>query len=200
MAKIIHLEHKTEEPPDNVITLKPLEFRKAYWETTRFIQMRRSGSAEMERHHRQMVKQGDAGIWQIPPHFALTEGMGHTIRAMYVYRAGEKKMREVYYLMGLVDCMINQVNPILRTDLIRAMYREVFKIREDLKIHWYGPITQILLPIDSVFYNESEYKTSLTKAETMQDLFRAIREGTDEMFDILSLANVFYCPTAGVQA
>ena len=200
MAKIIQIGSRSEESPDNVITLKPMEFRKAYWETTRFIQMSRSSSDRMEHHRRQTVEQGDEGVWQLPPHFVLTEGMAHTIRAMYVYRTEEKRMREVYYLMGLVDCMINQVNPILRTDLIRAMYKEVFKIREDLKIHWHGPITQILLPIDSVFYNESEYKISLTKAETMQGLFKAIREGTGEMFDILSLEYVFYCPSAGFQA
>ena len=72
-------------------------------------------------------------------------------------------------------------------------------MREALEIHWYGPITQILLPIDSLFYNEFEYKASLTGADTMKDLYRAIREGADEMFDILSLEYVFYCPSAGFQ-
>jgi hypothetical protein len=118
---------------------------------------------------------------------------------MYNYRENEEKMREVYYLMGLVDCMINQVNPILRTDLIRAIYKEVFKLREALKVHWYGPITQILLPLDSMFYNEFEYKALVSSAGTMKDLYRVIREGTEEMFDILSLEYVFYCPSAGFQ-
>jgi len=200
MGKILHLEPKLEDPPNNVITLKPFEFRKADWGTAHFIQMVRSNSAKLERHRREIYKQGDKGVWQLPPLFTLTEGMAHTVRALYVYRANEKKMREVYYLMGLVDCMINQVNPILRTDLIRSMYKEVFKMREALNIHWHGPITQILLPIDSLFYNEFEYKASLTKADTMKDLYQAIREGTDEMFDILSLEYVFYCPSAGLQA
>ncbi len=200
MGKIFHLDPKLEEPPDNVITLKPLEFRKADWDTTHFIQMVRSNSAKLERHRLEICKQGEKGVWQLPPLYSLMEGMAHTVRALYAYRENEEKMREVYYLMGLVDCMINQVNPILRTDLIRSMYKEVFKMREALKIHWYGPITQILLPIDSLFYNEFEYKASLTGADTMKDLYLAIREGTDEMFDILSLEYVFYCPSVGFQA
>lgn len=199
MGKIFQLEPKSEEPPDNVITLKPLEFRKADWGTSHFIQMVRSNSAKLERHRREIYKQGDKGVWQLPPLYTLTEGMAHTVRALYVYRENEEKMREVYYLMGLVDCMINQVNPILRTDLIRSMYKEVFKMREALEIHWYGPITQILLPIDSLFYNEFEYKALLTGADTMKALYRAIREGVDEMFDILSLEYVFYCPSASFQ-
>jgi hypothetical protein len=119
---------------------------------------------------------------------------------MYAYRENEEKMREVYYLMGLADCMINQVNPILRTDLLRDMYKKVFEMREQLKVHWYGPLAQILLPIDSQFYNEFEYKASLTGARTLKELYQKIRIGTDEMFDILSLEYVFYCPSAGIQA
>ncbi|MBW1767586.1 MAG: hypothetical protein JRJ65_11110 [Deltaproteobacteria bacterium] len=201
MAKIIPLEPKSKGPPDNVISLKPLEFRKADWETTRFVQMVRSNSAKLELHREAIYKKGDNGVvWQIPPHYSLTEGMAHTIRALYNYRENEEKMREVYYLIGLADCMINQVNPILRTDLIRDIYRKVFEMRKDLKIHWYGPLAQILLPVDSQFYTEFEYKASLTGAGTMRELYRAIKKGADEMFDILSLEYVFYCPSAGFQS
>jgi hypothetical protein len=199
MAKVIPLEPKSKGPPDNVISLKPLEFRKADWETTQFVQMARSGSDKFERHRQDAFKRGDKQVSQLPPHYSLTGGMAHTIRAMYNYRETEEKMREAYYLMGLVDCMINQVNPILRTDLIRAIYKEVFKLREALKVHWYGPITNILLPIDPMFYNEFEYKALVSSAGTMKDLYRVIREGTEEMFDILSLEYVFYCPSAGFQ-
>ena len=199
MAKVITLEPKSEGPPDNVISLEPLEFRKADWETTQFVQMGRTSSDKFESHRQEAFKRGDKRVSQLPPHYSLTGGMAHTIRAMYNYRENEEKMREVYYLMGLVDCMINQVNPILRTDLIRAIYKEVFKLREALKVHWYGPITQILLPIDPMFYNEFEYKALLSGAGTMKDLYRVIRDGTEEMFDILSLEYVFYCPSAGFQ-
>ncbi len=199
MSKIILLEPKIEGPQNNVITLKPLEFRKADWETSGFAQMMRPNSVRLERLRKETYKQGGKNVQQLPSHVFLTGGMAHTIRTMYMYRENEEKMREVYYLMGLVDCMINQVNPILRTDIIRAMYKEVFRMREELKIHWYGPISQILLPIDSLLYNESEYNASVTGAHTMKELYHTIREATTEMFDILSLEYVFYCPSVGFQ-
>jgi hypothetical protein len=200
MAKIIPLEPKSEAPPNNVITLRPLEFRKADWETTRFVQMTRSNSAALEQHRSETYKNGNQSIWQLPPCHLLTGGMAHTIRAMYSYREDEDKMREVYHLMGLADCMINQVNPILRTDLLRDMYKKVFEMREKLKIHWYGPLAQILLPIDSQFYNEFEYKASLNRARTLKELYQIIQTGTEEMFDTLSLEYVFYCPSSGFQS
>ena len=196
MGEIIHLQPKLSVPPDNLFTKKPLEFRKADWETTQFIQMSKFNSAKLECHREEVYKKGESGIWQLPSHFSLSGGMDNTIRAMYIYREDEERMREAYYLTGLMDCMINQVNEILRTDLLRAMYKKVFSMRKELNIHWYGPLGQIWLPIGSHFYNEFEYKSSLTRARTMKELYRAIRKGTDEMLDILCLEYVFYCPTA----
>ena len=128
----------------------------------------------------------------IPAHFTLKGGMAFTIRAMYIHRGKEEKMREIYYLAGLVDCMINQVNPILRTDLLRDLYKKVFLMKEELNVHWHGPLDHVLLPIDSRFHNESEYRAALIRARTMKELYLAIMEGTEEMFDILSFEYVFY--------
>lgn len=197
MAKILHLEPKIPGPPDNIITARPFEFRRPFWETTRFIQMGRAGSRDLERHRTENYSKGGAVTGQIPPHHSLTGGMDSTIRALFIHREDEQKMREIYYFVGLVDCMINQVNPLLRTDIIRDMYRKVFKMREDLKIHWHGNISQILLPIDSVLFSENEYKALVSKAGSMKELYKTIKSGTDEMFDILSLEYVFYCPSAG---
>ena len=197
MAKIIYLGENPEKPPDNLVTLKPLEFRKADWGTMQFVQMLRSSSAGLEQHRTETYKKGNSGPWQLPPHYLLTGGMAHTIRALYNYREDEVRMREVYYLMGLVDCMINQVNPILRTDLIRDMYKKVFEMKEALRIHWQGHLAQILLPIDTQYYSEFEYRLSLTGAPTLKKLYQTIRSGTDEMFEILSLEYVFYRPSAG---
>jgi len=123
--------------------------------------------------------------------------MACTIQAMYANRHEEEKMRDTYYLIGLTDCMINQVNPILRTDLLRAMYKKVFAMKEALKVHWHGNLDQVLLPLDLEFFDDISYRTSLTKAETMKQLYAAIREGTDEMFDILSLEYAFFSPWMG---
>jgi hypothetical protein len=117
---------------------------------------------------------------------------------MFIYREEEERMREIYYLAGLVDCMINQVNPILRTDLLRDLYNKVFMMKKKLNVHWHGSLDQVLLPIDFHFHNEAEYRAVLNKARTMKELYDTIKEGTAEMFDILSFEYVFYCPGSGV--
>ena len=187
MAEIINLKDKFKRPAENLICSRPWEFRKADWETVHFIQMLRSESGRLEQHREE----------NLPPHFSLKGGMAYTVRAIYVNRANEERMREVYYLTGLMDCMINQVNPVLRTDLLRAMYKKVFAMKEALNIHWYGPLDQVLLPIDSRFHSELEYRDLLKNACTMKELYGAIGMGTDKMFDILSLEYVFYCPNVG---
>ena len=136
-------------------------------------------------------------IWNPASCFWLKGGAAYTIRAMCTNLANEEKMREIYYLIGLMDCMINQVNPILRTDLLRAVYKKVFSMKEKLNVHMYGPLDQILLPIDAGFFNIRAYQLSLNRARTVQSLYKAIRKGTDCMFDILSCEYVFYCPGSG---
>lgn len=133
----------------------------------------------------------------IPPHFPLDRGLASTIQAMYANRRDERRMRETYYLIGLTDCMINQINPVLRTDLLRAVYKKVFAMKADFNIHWHGSLDQVLLPIDSRFYNEGAYRSAIRQAVTLKDLYRTIREGTETMFDILSREYVFLCPSVG---
>ena len=197
MGEIIRLRDKTRKPPDNLITKGPWEFRRAGWETSHFIQIPRYYAAILELQRAESYSKGDKDIHTIPSHHALQGGLAHTIRAIYTCRESEERMREVYYLIGLMDCMINQVNPILRTDLVRALYKKVFAMKETYNIHWYGPVDQVLLPIDPRYYNDVKYRSSLKMARTMKELYLAIRKGSDEMFDILSHKYVFYCPGIG---
>jgi hypothetical protein len=197
MGKVIDFTERREDAPNNLIVSAPWEFRKAPWETPHFVQMLRSQSLTLERHRKDAHKMGQAKVWQIPPHFSLQGGMAYTVRGVYVYRGQEDKMRSVYFLAGLMDCMINQVNPILRTDLLRDIYKKVFSLREELKVNWYGPLDHVLLPIEEVFFSEAEYRSTIRRARSMKDLYETIRAGTDEMFDILSLEYVFYSPSFG---
>jgi hypothetical protein len=115
---------------------------------------------------------------------------------MFIYRDLEHKMREVYLLAGLIDCMINQVSPILRTALLRDMYKKIFLMKKGLGITWHGPLDQVLLPIDPLFFNAEQYQAALRAASSMKELYEEIRKGTEEMFDILSVKYVFYLPRA----
>jgi hypothetical protein len=197
MGEIIRLKEKDGGPPDNLIASEPWEFRKADWESKHFIQMLKSQSAKLENHRKEIYQRGDKGVWHLPAHFTLRGGMAYTIQAIYTNRDNERKMREVYYLAGLIDCMINQVNPLLRTDLIRGMYKKVMALKNDLNINWYGQLDQVLFPVDDQYYSAIEYRQTLSKTRSMKELYHLIREGIDEMFDILSLEYVFYSPGRG---
>lgn len=197
MGDIIKLKEREEGLPENLICTEPWEFRKADWESKHFIQMLKSQSAKLETHRKEIYQRGDKGVWHLPSHFTLRGGMAYTIQAVYTYRKNEKKMREAYYLAGLIDCMINQVNPLLRTDLIRDVYKKVITLRKALNMRWYGQLDQVLFPVDDQFYSSIEYKYRLSRAKSIKELYHLIREGIDEMFDILSLEYVFYSPGRG---
>lgn len=119
------------------------------------------------------------------------------MQAAFAYRENEEKMREVYYLAGLIDCMINRVNPLLRTDLIRELYRKVMTLKSLLDMNWYGSLDEVLLPLDERFFSTLRYRERLSGARTMKAMYRIIRKGTDGMFDSLSLEYVFYTPGRG---
>ena len=190
MGKIIHIQNRFQRlPPGSLITSKPWEFRRACWRTPFFAQMLRPLAEKLD-------PSGET-VASIPPCFSLNRGLSSTIQAMYANRLDEDRMRETYYLVGLTDCMINQVNPVLRTDILRAMYKKVFAMKADFNIHWHGSLDQVLLPIDSRFYDDASYRSSIRSAATLKALYRTIREGTDEMFDVLALEYIFFCPWSG---
>ncbi len=198
MAKVIQFKERAPSTDLTLVTLKPWEFRRADWESVHFVQMLKSQAEKLEAHRKEVIEKGGAGVWHLPPHFVLKGGLASTIHGIYRMRENEARMRDVYYLAGLVDCMINQVSPLLRTEHLHELYRKVTTLRSILNVNWYGSIDQVLLPLESNYFNEVEYRESLSGAGTMKVLFEAIREGTEEMFDILSLEYCFYTPSRGV--
>ncbi|MFZ0447750.1 MAG: hypothetical protein WAL98_00785 [Desulfatiglandaceae bacterium] len=196
MAEIIYFNNRRIRRPDTLTTSGPWEFRQAAWKTAHFVQMLRPDAFALEEYRGQHPELKGSGPLQLPPHFSLVNGMQSTIRGIFAYRDREDKMRDVYLLAGLIDCMINQINPVLRTALLRDMYKKVFKMKKALGIAWYGPLDHVLLPIDPSLHNVHEYCDALAGARNMKALYEKIREGTTEMFDILSLKYVFYFPNA----
>jgi len=189
MGDLIRLEDRIKGSREAGISSGPWEFRKPPWRTLYFTQVLRIFVEEMPRD--------DKAFPQMPPHFVLNGGLAYTILSLYASRKDEKKMREIYYLIGLMDCMINQVNAVLRTDLLRSMYKQVFAMKEKLNLHWHGTLDRVFLPIDPQLFNDLEYRSLLNRAETMKELYRNIRQGTDAMFDILAANYVFFCPGGG---
>ena len=197
MGKIIDLNERRNRPPDNLITSRPLEFRRAGWESADFVMMLRSQSERLERQRGENLREGRTGVASLPPHYVLRGGMSHTVRGLYMHKDNEKSMQDVYYLAGLVDCMINQVSPLLRTQAIRDLYRKVMTLKQTLNVNWYGAMDQVLFPIDLRFYNFDAYRRRLERAEKLPSLYHAVRQGIEEMFTILSGEYVFYTPGVG---
>jgi hypothetical protein len=151
----------------------------------------------MLRHYWDEVNPREGKYGELPPHFLLKDSRAHTIHAILTYRNNGEKMREVYYLAGLIDCMINQTNPLLRTDLIKVMHKKIATLKNILGVNWYGQMDQVLLPIDELFFNQQEYRQRLSKAITIKEFYSIIRAGTDEMYDILSSKYIFFTPGGG---
>jgi hypothetical protein len=188
MGKLLQFK-KGDASQDNLITAHPMEFRRARWSSTNFIQMRKSLSERYEKEFDSKLQNTT-----IPPHFVLNMGLEYTISALFYYRNSPEVMKEVYFLAGMVDLLINKVCPILRTDLIRGLYNKVFELRNKLNIFWVGPINQVLLPIEPDLYDESRYRASLHGLKNLKDLYAFLMEESQEMFLILCKEYVFYCP------
>lgn len=188
MAKVIDLTERMGNLDSSLIVSRPWEFRRSDREGKYFLQMARPCSEILERTRRECPQR------ELPAHFVLRGGMAYTIRASYAYREDEEKMREVYYLAGLIDCMINQVSPLLRTDIIRDLYRKIMTLKGLLCVSWYGTLDQVLFPLDEGFFSLHLYRERLCGARSMKALYGIIRQATEEMFDILSAEYVFYIP------
>jgi hypothetical protein len=189
MADIIQL-HKKLSDRDDVIALRPWEFRKARWKSNHFIQMSRA-----DWHEAKYLNRGPS---EFPPHLILKDSLANTIMGIYYYRNNTERMKEVYYLTGLIDCLVNQVNPLLRTFLINGIYKKISFLKDVLDVNWYGHIDQVLLPIDARFFNHEEYRRAISRSESIKDLYDLIRQGTEKMFEILSLEYLFFTPGEGV--
>lgn len=194
---IIDFQERRKRPPDNLITLRPLEFRRAFWDSSDFVLMRRPDSQRLEKRRAKKPQDGLPGMPGLPPHLVLGESMACTANGLYFHKGNEKSMRDVYYLAGLVDCMINRVSPPLRTGALRYLYHKVSVMKATLNVNWYAPINRVLFPIDDDLYNEMDYIQALAEARRLDQLYLAVRNGVEEMFSILASEYVFYTPGMG---
>ncbi|MBW1721791.1 MAG: hypothetical protein JRH13_06040 [Deltaproteobacteria bacterium] len=188
MAKVIELRVRGTNAPGKLITSRPWEFRCSPWISKYFLQVPKGLYKE----------KGPADSPEpTPRHLEVRGSAAYTVQAAFAYRHNEEKMREVYYLAGLVDCMINRVNPLLRTKFIEHLYEKILTMKGLLNVNWFGTMDRVLLPLDGRLFNDREYRESLSRAGSMQALYRVIREGTESMFDILSQEYVFFVPDRG---
>jgi hypothetical protein len=188
MAEIITLHKKPDVKQGDLITARPWEFRRAPWRSNHFIQVARADWHPNNPESQRTITS---------PHYVLKGSLADTILGMYSHRNNADRMKEAYYLAGLIDCLVNQVNPLLRTFLINDIYKKISCLKELLNLNWYGHIDNVFLPLASSLYNREKYREGVTNSRTLKDLYTLIRKGTGEMFDILSQEYVFFTPGDG---
>ncbi len=194
MADIIDLIPKSEIK-DNLITAQPLEFRLGDWRTGYVMMCTRQESVKYEAHRQEaFASRGHQHIAFVPNHFTLDGGSHYTIQGLIRYRGDESLMRRVYRLAGLMECVTNVSSPILRTDLLRRVYKSILDEREALQVVWRGNVVHFLLPLHPDFRNPNLFQHNLAKAESLKELFTAIENETNAQFDILAHHYVFYLP------
>jgi hypothetical protein len=182
--------------PDNLIVSHPLEFRKGEWHTGYALMCTRDESDRYERHRIEAFRApGHQHIALVPNHLVLDGGYHYTVLGLFRYRSEEAKMRRVYRLAGLMECVTNAPSAILRTDLLRRFYKSILEERKQLDLAWRGNVHHFLLPIHPHVRNPSILFQNIAGAESLKGLYEAIDSETNAQFNILRSHYVFYLPS-----
>jgi hypothetical protein len=194
MAKIIQFEDGRKIINDNLICRKPLEFRRGDWDKGQVLQCLRDEAKKYQSHRRQALTNGHRHIRFVPESFSLVGGSHYTVMGLYRLRQQEKQARELYRLAGLMECVVNSSSPLLRTDLLRGVYKTIMTLRQDLDFSWKGDSSQFLLPLHPHLYQRSHFFAQLNQAGTIKALYDAVIRETGIQFDLLEAEYVFYLP------
>ncbi len=192
MGKVI--QFKSETPPSNVIIEKPLKFRWADWQGGHAILVINAEAEKFERHRQEVLGAEHAHISQVPNHIPLRNGLEFTLRGLLRYREDPPAMRQVYFLAGLMECLMKVPQPVLRTALVRTFYQKIIELKEKLGVQWHGNSQNFLFPLWPMHYDLNRFLLELRQAETLKELFTRIEEGVEEQFLLLGSEYVFYIP------
>jgi len=192
MADIIDLSTRFKLG-HNLIALSPLEFRKGDWLSGSAILCTREESARIEGQRRKATQQKHS-VTIVPSHFRLDGGYHWTVLWLFKFREDEDRMRRLYWLAGLMECVTKAPSPILRTDLVRRFFKIINEERERLNVSWKGNVQAFLLPLLPEHYNQAVFNEVIANALSLKELLVGIEEETNSQFDILAGSYVFYVP------
>ena len=196
MGKIIPF-FKDDTDTSNIITAKPLQLRWADWKGGSPILVLKGDAAKFELHRQAVISGQHSHISYVPNHISIKNGMESTLNALLRYREQPDKMLEIYFLAGLMECLITVPQPVLRTALIRSYYQKVFDLKNKLNVRWHSRASSFLFPIMAIHYSYAVFLKKLSEADTLKKLLKEIHRGVEEQFCILGREYVFYIPRAG---
>jgi len=81
MAKIIQFGNG-RKGDDNLICLKPLEFRRGDWRQGQILQCLRSEAEKYQSHRHQAINNGHSHLSFVPEHFSLVSGCDYTVMGL----------------------------------------------------------------------------------------------------------------------
>ncbi len=194
MADIIDLSTRLK-PGHNLIASAPLEFRRGQWLSGIAILCTREESAKLEAQRRKATPDRPP-VTLVPNHVRLDGGYHFTFLWLFRFREDEQRMRRLYWLAGLMECVTKAPSPVLRTDLVRRFFKIINEEREKLNVSWKGNVRDFLLPLHPEHYDPGAFMETIHNASSLKDLLTGIEEETNSQFDILAEKYVFYVPGA----
>jgi hypothetical protein len=121
-------------------------------------------------------------------------GCDYTAMGLFRWREEEERAREFYRLAALMECVVNSTSPLLRTDLLRSLYKTIMELKKTLNFSWKGDSTKFLLPLHQQFYQRSHFFDEILRCKTLKDLYEKVDCETEVQFDVLAAEYVFYLP------
>lgn len=194
MADIIDLTSRLN-PVHNLIAVSPLEFRKGEWLSGSAILCTREESEKIESQRKKSIPDRPL-MTLVPNHRVLDGGYHYTCLWLFRLRDDEKRMRRLYRLAGLMECITSAPSPVLRTDLVRRFFKIINEEREKLGVSWKGNVRSFLLPLRIEHYDRAVFFEAVSSAPSLKELLDGIERETDSQFDILAANYVFYVPEA----
>ncbi len=194
MADIIDLS-KRLKPGLNLIASAPLEFRRGEWISGSAILCSREESAKIEAQRRKATTDRPP-VTLVPNYIRLDGGYHFTFVWLFRFREDEERMRRLYRLAGLMECVTKAPSPVLRTDLVRRFFKIINEEREKLGVSWKGNVRDFLLPLHPEHYDPGVLIETIRNAPSLKDLLSGIEKETNSQFDILADKYVFYVPGA----
>lgn len=180
---------------EHVICDTPLRLRWGDWATPHIVQVHVGSAALYEDHREECLEKGLDPSGEMPPHLTLDGGMRGTALAMLRFRNDEKRLLDVAYLAGLMECLINIPSPILRTDLIRRVYQEIETLGQTLgRLTWKGQAGHFMLPVMEDAGNPHRLANALSGVDNLQDFFNTVRRISHERHQSLAKTYVIYYP------
>ncbi|MDR3569466.1 MAG: hypothetical protein P4L43_15695 [Syntrophobacteraceae bacterium] len=194
MADIIDLSSRLA-PGRNLISVTPLEFRKGEWLSGSAILCTREESEKLESQRKKSTPDRPL-MTLVPDHRTLDGGYHYTSLGLFRLRDDELRMRRLYRLAGLMECVTRAPSPVLRTDLVRRFFKIVNEEREKLGVSWKGNVRSFLLPLRIDHYNPAVFLDTIVGAASLKELLSGIERETNAQFDLLAAHYVFYVPEA----